>query len=199
MVVTLVDRPNDGTHQEDDVDDFTRVERTSQHVDEEQLEPSSHGDDARNNAIEHARHDDERHQQGQQGAFQLDVGELAVAEHQYDGRDAEQVEQVDADTQARHVADEDEPAVAVGLVGVVLPFQDEPEDDGRERRRVGVDLTFDGRKPERVAESVDQRAHQSRGFDGNELAQVHLTPVLQNQLSGEMGDAPEQKEDGGGA
>ena len=47
---------------------------------------------------------------------------LLVVIYQYDGRDAEQVEQVNTDAEACHIGDEYQPSVAVRLVGMVFPF-----------------------------------------------------------------------------
>ena len=157
--IAFVDGPQHDAHQQDDVDDFARIEGAAQRVDEEQLKPSAHGDDARHDAIEHAGHNNERNCQGDERAFEFDVGEFAIAEHQHDGRNAKQVQQVHADAQARHIGDEDEPAIAVRLVGMVFPFQNEPEHNRGERRRIGIHLAFDSREPKGVAEGVDQRAH----------------------------------------
>ena len=62
--IALVNGPQRSGYQEDDVDDETRVERHAEHVDKQQLEPSAHGDDAGNHAIEHGGHNGERHEQG---------------------------------------------------------------------------------------------------------------------------------------
>jgi len=81
----------------------------------------------------------------------------------------------------------------VRLVGVVFPLQNEPEYNGRECRRVGINLAFNGTKPKRVAESVDQCTNQSRTFYGDKLAQGHAIPILNDKFSSEMGDRPEQE------
>ena len=130
--VTLADSPYRCCNEAGDVDDEAGVERQSERIDEEQLKPATDGDDAGYDAVEHGGHDDIRDEQGNQRALQLDVGEAAVAVHQHDGGQTEQVEQVHADAQSGHVEDEYQPTVGVGLVGVVFPFQDEPEHDGRE-------------------------------------------------------------------
>ena len=196
--VGFIDGPNYSSHQQDDVDDDTRVERHTQRVHEEQFKPSADGDDTWHNAIKHGSHDDERDDECHDGTFGFDVGEPLVAIHQHDGGDAEQVQQMNADRQAGHIGDEYQPTVAVRLIGVVFPFQDEPEYDGRESRTIGVNLTFDSREPECVRERVNQGAHQSAGFNGNQLGRCQLAPVFQDKLTREMRDCPKEEQDGGG-
>ena len=50
------------------------------------------------------------------------------------------------------------------LVGMFLPLQDEPDHRRRESRRTGIDLRLDRRKPERIAEHIDEGTCQSRGL-----------------------------------
>ena len=49
-----------------------------------------------------------------------------------------------ADAEACEIGNENEPAVAVRLVGIVLPLQHQPEHDGREQRTVSIDFALDG-------------------------------------------------------
>src|SRR6202012_1528009 len=81
----------------------------------------------------------------------------------------QQVEQVDADGKAHHIEDEDNPAVGAGLIGMVFPFEDGPEDKGGKESRRGVDFAFDGAVPEGVAESIGEGADDAGGHDGKEL------------------------------
>ena len=195
VVVTLVDGPNHGGHEEDDVYDDTGVERTAEGVDEEQFKPAAHGDDAGHHAVEHEGDDGKRQQEYKQRPLHVGIGILAVVEHQHDGGDAEQVEQVHADRQTCHVGDEHQPAVAVGLVGFVFPFQDEPEHHGSEGGGVGIDLTLYGTEPEGVAEGVDQGTHESGCLNGDEFRGGQFTPVAQDEFAGEVGNRPEQEQD----
>ena len=195
--LSLIDSPDDAADEQDDIDDLTRVEGHAQGVDEEQLEPSADGDDARHDAIEDGHEDGHREAEGNQGALQVGIGEAAVVVNQTDGWQTEQVQQVDTDGKSRHIHDKHEPAVAVRLVGVVFPLQDEPEHQSREGRGVGIDLTLDGREPEGVAKGVDEGAHQSGGLDGYHLGARQLVPVADQQPSRQMRDAPEKEEDTG--
>ena len=58
----------------------------------------------------------------------------AVVPYQDDGGQAEQVEQVHTDGEARHIGDEDKVSVGMRLVGMLLPLQDEPEHNGSKER-----------------------------------------------------------------
>ncbi len=44
-----------------------------------------------------------------------------IVDH-HDGRDGEEVEQVDTDGQAHHIKDEDDPFVGAGFIGIMFPF-----------------------------------------------------------------------------
>ena len=113
--------------------DDTRVEGHAQRVDEEQFEPAAHFHDTRHDAVEYGCYQYARSEQCQQGTFCIGIGHLLVVIHQYDGGQAEQVQQVHADTQTGQVGDENQPAVTVRLVGDVFPLQYEPEYDGSEQ------------------------------------------------------------------
>ena len=65
-----------------------------------------------------------------------------VVVNQSDGREAKKVEQVDANAQSGKIENQYNPAVAVWLVSVVFPLKDEPEHQGGEHGRVGVNLAF---------------------------------------------------------
>ena len=87
----------------------------------------------RHDAVEYGCYQYARSEQCQQGASGIGVGYFLVVVYQYDGGQAEQVQQVHADTQTGQVGNENQPAVTVRLVGNVLPFQYEPEYDGSEQ------------------------------------------------------------------
>ena len=155
----LVDTPDDTCHKADDIDNLTCVERTAEHVDEEQLKPSAHGDDAWYDTIQYGKDYEEGHDECNQGTLEVGLWHLLIVIYQYDGRDAKQVEQVDTNTQTSHIGDEHEPSVAMRFVGVVFPLQYQPENDCCEGRREGIYLTLHGREPEGIAEGVDECAH----------------------------------------
>ena len=51
---------------------------------------------------------------------------------------------MDTDGETGEVEDEHEPTVGMGLVGMVFPFEDEPEDQGGEHGGIGINLAFNG-------------------------------------------------------
>ena len=125
--------PDEAGCQQDDIYDDTRVEGHAQRVDEEQFEPAAHFHDTRHDAVEYGCYQYARSEQCQQGASGIGVGYFLVVVYQYDGGQAEQVQQVHADGKSRQVGDENQPTVTVRFVGNVLPFQYEPEYDGSEQ------------------------------------------------------------------
>ena len=159
-----------------------------------QFEPAAYFHDARHHAVKYCGDEHERNEQRNERAFEVGVGELSVIEHQYDGRHAKKVEQVDAYAQSCHVHNQHKPAVAVRLVGVVFPFQYKPEHHRSERRRVGINLALNGTEPERVAERVDECAHKAARLDGNQLVGGKRAPVFQYQFACKVGDCPEQEQ-----
>ena len=193
VLLGLIDSPYHGADEKQHVYDKSGIELHTQRVDEEQLKPSAYGDDAWHNAIKHGSHQYERQCQSYERSFQVGVRHTLVVVYQHYGRDAEQVQQVDSDAQSSHVCYQYQPAVAMRLIGMVFPFQYQPEHHCGECRRVGIYLTLDSRIPERVAKCIYQRAHQSRCFYGYDLAQSQRVPVLQYQSSHQVGDGPEQE------
>ena len=163
VVIGLIDSPDDDTDEKEDIDNLASIERAAQDVDEEQLEPAAYLYDARDDAIEYGGEDDNGDAKGNEAtlkvAFRVVGRELAIIIDQHDGRQAQQVQQVYANGESCHIHDKHQPAVGMGLVGLVLPLEDKPEDDGGEGRRVGIHFTLDSREPEGVAEGIDEGAH----------------------------------------
>ena len=197
--VALVDSPDEARRQQDDVDHHARVEGHSQGVDEEQFEPSAHFYDARHDTVEHGCHEYTRGKECQQGAFGIGVGHLLIVIYQHDGGQAEQVQQMHADTQTGEVGDKNQPAVAVRLVRYVLPLQYQPEDDGGEQGGEGIHLSLHGAEPEGVAEGIGQCTHQSAAHDGDELCGGDMVFVPYHELAHQVRDAPEEEQDAGAA
>ena len=193
--VGLVDAPDEDGGQENDVYQHACVERHPEGVDEEQFEPAAHFHDARHHPVEHDGHEHRRAEQRQERAFGVGMGHFLIIIDKHDGREAEQVEQVHADAEAGQVGDEHQPAVAVRLVGDVLPFEDEPEDHCREQRGEGVDFALDGREPERVAERIGQGSHQAAAHDDRGLGGGDARLVRGHQLAYQVCDRPEEEQD----
>ena len=193
--VAFVDTPDEAGCQQDDVHDDTRVEGHAQRVDKEQFEPSAHFHDARHDAVEYGCYQYARSQQCQQGAFGIGVGHFLIVIHQYDGRQAEQVQQVHADAQAGQVGDKNQPAVTVGFVGNVFPFQYQPEYHGGEQGGEGIDFAFHGTEPECIAERIGQCAHQAAAHDGHHLSACDIVFVRRHEFAHQVRDAPEEEQD----
>ena len=116
-----------------------------------------------------------------------------------DGRNGEQVEQVYTDGEPHEVGDEHEPAVGVGLVGHLLPFENGPYDHGRKERGESIDLPFDGREPEGVGEGVGQRTDDAGAQNGPCAGRCEFLAAVSRYPASQVRDAPEEKEDGEGA
>ena len=197
--MSLPDGPEYHCHQHDDIDDEAAVERQAQCVHKQQLEPSTHLHNARYNAVEHGSHEDKRADECVDGALERGALGTLIIVNKHERRQAEEVEQVHADAEAREVGDEDEPAVGVWLVGVVLPLQHQPEHQGGEQRAVSIDLAFHSRVPEGVAPAVGQRARHGGGFYGDELRQRLHPSVLAEEFASQVGDGPIKEHDAQGA
>ena len=94
----------------------------------------------------------------------------AVVEHEHQGGDGQEVEQMDSYAEAHQEGDEHYPARGVGLVGLVVPFGHHPEDDGGDERAHRVDFAFDCGEPEGVREAVSEGAHEAGGDYGDGFA-----------------------------
>ena len=193
------DAPKHNANEQGDIDDDACVERHVEGVDEEEFEPSANLYDAGNDAVQDSCDEQSASCQPQKCALQSGILNLSVVEYEHESRQAEQVQQVNADAQASQVGDEDEPAVASRLVCMVFPLEHQPEDDSREEATVGIHLAFYCAEPEGVAEGIDQRTCQCTCLDRDELSQVLHFSVLANQLACQMADAPEEEHDTCGA
>ena len=83
----------------------------------------------------------------------------------------------------------------MGLVGLLLPFEHQPYDQRREHRREGVDLTLDGREPERIGEGVGQGTHDACTQDGPHVGSGELAAVAGHEAPRQVCDRPEQEQD----
>ena len=104
-----------------------------------------------------------------------------------------------ADTQTGQVGDEDNPTVAVRLVGYVFPLQYQPENNGGEQGGESVYFAFYGREPKCVTECINQCTDQSATHNGDKLAFGNIVFIGDNQFANQVGDAPEKEQDTGTA
>ena len=102
-----------------------------------------------------------------------------------------------ADTQTGQVGDEDNPTVAVRLVGYVFPLQYQPENNGGEQGGESVYFAFYGREPECVTECINQCTDQSATHHCDKLSFGDIVFVSDNQFAYQMGDAPEKEQNTG--
>ena len=105
----------------------------------------------------------------------------------YDGRDREEVQQVNADGKSHHKKYEDDPFVGSGLIGTVFPFQHHPEYQGGKEGGKGIYLTFNGAEPEGIAESIGQGANGAGGHDGEDLLAVQFAAFFVIRSCGQNG------------
>jgi len=106
---------------------------------------------------------------------------------------------VDTDTQSGQICDQNQPTVAVGLIGYVFPFQNQPEYNGCEQGGESIYFAFYGREPEGIAECIDQCADQSATHHCDKLACRDIVFVGDHQFANQVGDAPEKEQDTGAA
>ena len=191
----LPNGPEQNRRQDNDKDENARVVGHTQRIDEEELEIAADLHQALYHAIHHQSNDSERHQEGTDRPLHRRVREFLIVINQYDGRDTQQVQQVNTDTQAHQVGDQDNPAIRVWLVGHLLPFQDKPEDTSREEGRIGIYLALDGTEPEGVAKGIGQRAYQTATHDRDHLSHRNRLDILDHDATGQVSDAPEKEQD----
>ena len=132
--ISLIYRPYYNADEEYQIDYHARIEWHLECIDKEKLKPSTHSDNARNDAIEHRSNDNKRHGKRNERATEVGIGHFLIIIYQYDCRNTQQIEQVYTDTEACHICNEYQPTVAMRLVGAIFPFQDKPKHNGRECR-----------------------------------------------------------------
>ena len=199
LAVRDIDGRAEGGEEQQDEEEQAAVHRQPQSVDEPAVHDGAHGHRVGDDEVV----DEEQDCGGQQGDLHDapggDVPVFAEVVDEDQRGDREQVEQVDADREAHQVGDQHQPAVGVRLVGHLLPFEHGPQHHGREERREGIDLALDGREPEGVGERVGEGAHQTGSHDGPRAGYGQLLPLPGDEPPAEVGDAPEEEQDGEGA
>ena len=177
------------------IDNQTRVEGQADGVDEEIFKFAAHFHDARHEAVEHGHYQQGADAQSAERTLELGIRVLLEIVHQGDGGQAKQVEQVDANAEARQVEDKHEPAVGVRFIGMVLPFQNKPENEGCKHRTISVNLALDGGEPERVAPRIGKGARQACTHNGDGLPGFRDDAILANEFARQVRDAPEEEQD----
>ena len=190
LLVALIDAPNQYGCQHDDIDNDARIE--------EQLEPAAYFGNTWHDAIEHGGYQDGRGHQSEDGSPSSGIRCLLVIIDQYDGWEAEQIQQVHTDAQACEVSYEDEPTPAIRLIGHVFPFQYQPEYHGGKQRGEGIDFTFYCTEPECITETIGKSTYQSATDNDHNLWRTDMVLSFSgDQLPYEVGNGPEKEHDAG--
>ena len=157
-----------GCHQEKTTEQ-PGVVGEAQHIGEQQFRPASQLDDTGDDSIKNQCYEQGTGSQGLEASQPGDLRGLSVIDYERHGREAQQAEQVHSNGKSGDVSNENNPPVAPRVIGLTLPLQDEPEHQGREKARKGIDLSFHRREPERVTEGVGQCSYYSTGFNADDL------------------------------
>src|SRR5262249_5045389 len=133
-------------------------------------------------------------EEGEDGSPKGGFIPLEVVNH-YDRGDGEEVEQMNADGEAHHVEDEDEPPVRAGFTMILFPFEDGPKDDGCEEGGRGIYFPFDGTIPEGITERVSEGADSACAENGEGLVFIGFGGGvgLHDEFSCEVSDGPEEE------
>ena len=84
------------------------------------------------------------------------------------------------------------------FVCIFFPLQDKPEHQGGEHGRVGVNLTFDSRKPKRIAPGVGQCTGESAAHHQDELRPRADHAIGADKFACQMCDAPKEEQNAEG-
>ena len=176
----------------------TAVDRQMKGIDEEQVEVGGQFRKIRDQEEEEEADDDGGQQEnaGELPERIFPVFFLPVIIKENDGRDGQEVQQVHADGKTHQEGDQDDPAVGMRPVRLLVPLGHGPEDHGGEEGRHGIDLAFDGGEPEGVGETVGKGADRTAAEDGDGFRNAP-DPVLAGfqQALGEKDDGQVEEED----
>ena len=189
------DRPDQDSCQYQYIYINTRVVRHTQRIHKEQFEVTADLNQSLYHTVHHQGDDHERDKQGNQRTLHGRIREFLIVVNQHNGRDTQQVQQVDTDTQSHQIGNQHNPTVGMRGISHRFPFQDQPEYQGRKQRRIGIYLSFDSREPECITEGISQSTYQTGTHDRNGLAHRDLLRILNDNLFGQMGDTPEKEQD----
>ena len=130
LVNSLPHSPKHHGDKHEDVHNHTRIESESEHVDKQQLKPSSDLDNARHNTIEYGSNQGKTATESNETTLKIGIAILLVVPDEYQRWQAEQIEQMHTDREPREVSDEYNPTIRVRLVGMLFPFEHKPEYQG---------------------------------------------------------------------
>ena len=99
---------------------------------------------------------------------------FTVVEDQSHGRYAQQVEQMHTDSQPHQVGNQNEPAIRIRAIRMILPLEHQPKDHSGKEAAQGIYLRFYGTKPKGIAKRIDQRSARTGCKDANGLMNAHL-------------------------
>ena len=133
-----VDAKAQQANEQEEVDGHTSIVAQPDSIGEEQLEPGCHAHEAGDDDV-HGPQDRNGRQNSIDDSLAVHFVFSEVVD-QNNGRDGKQVKQVNADGESDEIGNKDEPAVGVGLIGNVFPFQDGPEYHRGKEGRGGVNL-----------------------------------------------------------
>ena len=191
---------SEAAHQQQYKSDDARIIRQTESIDEKQIEIRADINGLRYNEIQHYRQYHHRQRQSQQNALGILAVILSIIIHKHNCWYHEQIEQVNTDAQTHQISDEDKPTVGIRLVGVFLPTENQPKYNRRKEATHTINLRLHSRKPRRVAECINQAAHNAARNDADSLASTirrHtlalIIPALHNP-AGNVSDAPEKEQ-----
>lgn len=130
LAVKLENGPAERGYQNEGIDESTDIEGEAHSVDKHQLETLGHLYKSRNEAVEDQAYDHKRDKKRYERSLACRVSEFLIIYHEDNGRNAEEVQQMDRDRDSDDIGYEHQILVAVGSVGAVFPFQYQPEDQG---------------------------------------------------------------------
>ena len=138
------------------------MERKSEHIDKEQLEPPSHISYARNINKKDKYDKKTGYDNCSSYSFKRYCMILLIIENQHNGRDAEQIKQMHSNWQPDNISYQDNPTVTIYRIRFILPAKNHPEDQCRKKRRESINFTFYRTEPKCITECICQGSDKSR-------------------------------------
>jgi hypothetical protein len=98
---------------------------------------------------------------------------------------------MDPDGKSHHVSDEDDPAVAIFGICLMLPFEHGPEHQCGEEGGHSVHLAFNSGEPERIREGICQSTYGTGTHYSKQLLVAEFFPCFGEDAASKVGDGPE--------